>query len=114
LPLVPTGALTRLDVTALYCALAATFALCFKLASVALINDKLPKSRLQVIALFAILLSLLFGEAQIQFLKGSIYQETLLWAGAIAAAFVCCAVRGLIAQREFSPVLIAVRASLAS
>jgi hypothetical protein len=113
LPLVPTGALARLDVTALYCALAATIALCFKLASVALINDKLPKSRLQAIAFFAIILSLLFGGAQIQFLKGSIYQEPLLWAGAITAAFVYCAVRGVIAKREFSTGLIAAMASLA-
>jgi hypothetical protein len=37
----------RLDVTRLYCALAATLALCFKFTTVALINDKLPKSPLQ-------------------------------------------------------------------
>ena len=113
LPLLLTGALARLDVTRLYCALAATVALCFKLASVALINDKLPKSRLQAIAFFVIVLSLLLGGAQIQFLKGSIFQETIEWAGAIAAAFVYCAVRGLIAKREFSTGLIAVMASLA-
>jgi hypothetical protein len=112
-PLLLTDALARLDVTRLYCALAATVALCFKLASLALINDKLPKSRLQAIAFFVILLSLLLGGAQIQFLKGSIFQETILWAGAIAAAFVYCAVRGLIARREFSTGLIAVMAALA-
>jgi hypothetical protein len=44
LPLLPIDALMRLDVTRLYCALAATVALCFKLASVALINDKLPRA----------------------------------------------------------------------
>ena len=52
-------------------------ALCFKLASVVLINAKLPKSRLQAIAFFAIVLSLVFGGAQIQFLRGSIFQETI-------------------------------------
>jgi len=113
LPLLPIDALMRLDVTRLYCALAATVALCFKLASVALINDKLPKSRLQAIAFFVIVLSLLLGGAQIQFLRGSIYQETIEWAGAIAAAFVYCAVRGLIAERGFSTGLIAVMAALA-
>jgi hypothetical protein len=102
LPLLPTGALARLDVTRLYCALAATVALCFKLASVVLINDELPKSRLQAIAFFVLVLSLLLGGAQIQFLRGSIYQETIEWAGAISAAFIYCAVRGLIAKREFS------------
>jgi hypothetical protein len=113
LPLLLTGALTRLDVTRLYCALAATIALCSKLATVALINDKLPKSRLQAVGYFVIVLSLILAGAQIQFLKASIFQETILWAGAIAAAFVYCAVRGLIAKREFSTGLIAVMAGLA-
>jgi hypothetical protein len=113
LPLLPTGALARLDVTSLYCALAAMVALCFKLASVVLINDELPKSRLQAIAFFVLVLSLLLGGAQIQFLRGTIYQETIDWAGAISAAFIYCAVRGLIAKREFSTGLIAVMASLA-
>jgi hypothetical protein len=113
LPLLPTGALARLDVTRLYCGFATTVALCFKLASVVLINDKVPKSRPQSIAFFAIALSLFFGGAQIQFLKASIYHETILWAGAIAAAFIYCAVRGLIAKRNFSTGLVAVMASLA-
>jgi hypothetical protein len=113
LPLLPTGALGWLDVTAPYCAAAATVALCFKLASVALINDKLPKSRLQAIAFCALVLSLFLGGAQIQFLRATLYQETLEWAGAIAAAFIYCAVRGLIAKREFSTGSIAVMAALA-
>jgi hypothetical protein len=113
LPLLLTGALAWLDVTALYCALATTIALCFKLATVVLINDKLPKSRLQAVAFFVIVLSLVFGGAQIQFLRGTIYQEAIDWTSAIAAAFVYCAIRGLIAKREFSTGLIAVMASLA-
>jgi hypothetical protein len=113
LPLFPTGALVWLDVTAPYCAFAATIALCFKLASVALINDKLPKSRLQATTFWAIVLSLFLGGAQIQFLRATLYQETLEWAGAIAAAFLYCSVRGLIARREFSTGLIAAMATLA-
>ena len=96
--LLQAGALAWLDVTAPYCAFAATIALCFKLASVALINNELPKSRLQAIAFWAIVLSLFLGGAQIQFLRATLYQETLEWAGAIAAAFTYCAVRGLIAR----------------
>jgi hypothetical protein len=61
LPLLPTGALPWLDVTGLYCALAATVALGFKLASVVLINDNLPRSRLQAIAFFTTVLSLFLG-----------------------------------------------------
>jgi hypothetical protein len=113
LPLLPTGALARLDVTGLYCALAATVALCFKLASVGLINDNLPKSRLQVLAFLTIVLSLFLGGAQIQFLRGTVYVETLQWAGAISAAFIYCAVRGLIAKREFSTRLVVLMAILA-
>jgi hypothetical protein len=68
---------------------------------------------LQALAFFVIVLSLFLGGAQIQFLRGTVYLETLEWAGAISAAFVYCALRGLIATREFSTGLIAVMASLA-
>jgi hypothetical protein len=113
LPLLPTGTLAWLDVTGPFCALAATVALCFKLASAALINDQLPKDRVQALAFFVIVISLLLGGAQIQFLRGTLYQETLEWAGAISAGFIYCALRGLVAKREFSVGLIAVMASLA-
>src|SRR6516164_5351280 len=113
LPLLPIGVLAWLDVTGPYCALAATVALCFKLASVALINDQLPRNRLQATTFFVLVLSLLLGGAQIQFLRATLYQETLEWAGAISAAFIYCALRGLIAKREFSAGLIAVMAGLA-
>jgi len=113
LPLLPTGALARLDVTGPFCALAATTALCFKLASAVLINNQLPRSRLQVIVFSVVVLSLILGGAQIQFLRGTLYQETLEWAGAISAAFVYCALRGLIAMGAFSTGLIAAMASLA-
>ena len=113
LPLLPTGTLAWLDVTGPYCALAATVALCFKLASVVLINNQLPRNRLQATTFFVVVLSLLLGGAQIQFLRGTLYQETLEWAGAISAAFIYCALRGLVAKRKFSVGLIAGMASLA-
>jgi len=56
---------------------------------------------------------LFLGGAQIQFLRATLYQETLEWAGAITAAFTYCAVRGLVARREFSTGSIAVMATLA-
>jgi hypothetical protein len=113
LPLLAIGGLAWLDVTGPCCAIAATVALCFKLASAALINVQLPRSRLQATAFFVLVLSLLLGGAQIQFLRATLYQETLEWAGAISAAFIYCALRGLIAKREFSAGLIAVMAGLA-
>ena len=60
-----------------------------------------------------LVLSALFGGAQIQFLRSSIYQETIEWAGVLAAAFVYCSLRGLIRSRGFSTRLIAVMATLA-
>ncbi len=112
LPLYAVGNL-RYDVTRLYCALAATLGLGFQLASVAVISDELPKSRLRVITSIVLVLSLMFGGAQVQFLKSSIYQETIYWSSALASAFVYCALRGLIRQRAFSTRLTAVMATLA-
>jgi hypothetical protein len=45
------------------------------------------------------LLALLFGGAQIEFLKPSVYQEACLWAGALGACFVFLAIRGVLAGR---------------
>ena len=113
LPLLAGGNLARYDLTRLYCALAATLGLCFKLAGVALINDELPKSRLQAITFSVLVLSLVFGGAQIQFLRSSINQEIVEWAGVLAAAFVYCSLRGLIRSRGFSTRLIVAMATLA-
>ena len=72
-----------------------------------------PRVELQAIAFSVLVLSALFGGAQIQFLRSSIYQETIEWAGVLAAAFVYCSLRGLIRSRGFSTRLIAVMATLA-
>src|SRR5262249_2809360 len=48
---------------------------------------------------WALLFALLFGGAQIQFLKPSVYQEACLWAGALGACFVFLAMRGLLADK---------------
>jgi hypothetical protein len=113
LPLYAIDNLARYDVTRLYCTLAATLGLCFKLASVALIRDELSKSRLREITFIVLILSLVIGGSQVQFLKSMIFQETIYWAGALGAAFVYCALRGLIRTREFSTRLFAVMATLA-
>src|SRR5262249_10587326 len=42
----------------------------------------------------------------VQFLKPSIYQEVVCWAAAIAAAYVYCAVYGLVIRNEFSDPLV--------
>jgi hypothetical protein len=113
LPLLAFGDLGRVNITFLSCVVAVTVALGFKLASVVLISNRLPKSRLQIIAFVTLVVALLFGGAQIQFLKASIYQEVTGWAGAIAAAFSYFALRGLFTGRGYSPGLIASMATLA-
>ena len=113
LPLIAINALGSLDITRLACAFAVTVALSFKLASVLLIYEVLPKSRLRAIGFSLLVVSLLFSGAQIQFLKSSVYQEVVAWSGAIAAAFVYCGVRGLIKERQFSTGLVSAMATLA-
>jgi hypothetical protein len=46
---------------------------------------------------WALLLTLLFGGAQVEFLKPSVYQEACLWAGALGACFVFLTIRGVLA-----------------
>jgi hypothetical protein len=54
-----------------------------------------------VILYWALLLTVLFGGAQIEFLKPSVYQEACLWAGALGACFVFLAIRGVLAGKFF-------------
>src|SRR5665213_3042301 len=64
------------------------------------------RSRLVWLMLVAILAS----GPQIQFLRPSIYQETITWAGAFAAVFVFLVVRGWIEDKGFTPGLLALAA----
>ena len=48
---------------------------------------------------WALALSILFGGAQTQFLRPSMYQEVCLWAGFLAAIFVYFAIRGVAADK---------------
>ena len=102
LPLLAGGSVSQYDLTRLYCALAATLGLCFKLASVALINGELPKKLTPGDRLFRARAVGAIRRRSIQFLRSSIYQETIEWAGVLAAAFVYCSLRGLIRSRGFS------------
>ena len=58
--------------------------------------------------LVILVLALLVGGAQIQFLMASLWQEATLWAAALAAAFVYLVVSGYYSQRGFTAGLLAV------
>jgi hypothetical protein len=50
---------------------------------------------------------ILFGGAQIEFLRPTIFQEVAFWAGAFAAGFVYLVLRGLVGDEGFTPRLLA-------
>jgi hypothetical protein len=92
--LVPGG--LELDVTGLSCLVAVSIAAVVKLRTLHLVaGTGLPSATLGTVH-WTLALAILFSGAQIQFLRPSIYQEVCLWAGALAALFVCCAVADLV------------------
>jgi hypothetical protein len=81
------------DFTAFSCAIAATLAAIAKLATVRQARQVMgdaPYARRVTLFVVAIVI---FGGAQVQFLRPTIYEEPLHWASAIAAAFVLPAFR---------------------
>jgi hypothetical protein len=102
LPLIPLHRLATTDMTVLSCVVASSFAAyCEIQAAIAVYRT--IQAGLAARALFlAIVISAMLGGPQLQFLVPSIFQEVVAWAGAIAAAFVNCAVRGLVIDRAFS------------
>jgi hypothetical protein len=90
----------RLDVTCLSTLLAVTTAATVKFNTLRLVFRDVASSSTAVLY-WALLLAVLFGGAQIEFLKASVYQEACLWAGALGACFVFLGVRGLL-EGQFS------------
>jgi hypothetical protein len=100
--LIPIGALHSLDMTRFSCAAGAATAGCFKLGSLLQVYRRCKPSLSAKWLFWATALSVVFGGAQVSFLRPSVYQETIIWAGAMAAIFVYCAVRGIVTDRAFS------------
>jgi hypothetical protein len=81
------------DFTVISCTIAATLAAIVKLATVRRARQVMgdaPYARRVTLLAMAIVI---FGGAQVQFLRSAIYEEPLHWAAAIAAAFVLLAFR---------------------
>ncbi len=96
LPLLPFPALAHLDITRLSCLFAVCLGGWFQLRAVLLVRDTSPAGPRRDWLTAALIVCILLGGQQIQFLRASIYQEIVDWANALAMGFVFLATRGLI------------------
>ena len=102
IPLVLVPSLAKLDVTWLSCLLATWIGAWFQLKTVLLARDAVPPGESRDWLCVALCLAILFGGQQIQFLRPSVYQEVIGWAGAEAAVVVWLTARGLLTPIGFS------------
>ncbi len=97
LPLMFLPRFHMMDFTAISCAIAAAIAATAKLAAVlqagGAMGDATYKRRVLLFAMAIVI----FGGSQVQFLRPSVYQESVYWAAALAAGFVLLAFRWCIA-----------------
>lgn len=101
LPLMAFPGFAFTDYTRIACLAAVVIMAAFNLLSLATVwRARGRPERQDLLVLFA--LAILLGGPQIQFLRPSIFQEVILWAGALAAGFVCFALRGYYSERGFS------------
>ena len=101
-----------IDVTRLSCFLAVSLAAYAKLRTLHLLFLSSPASAARNILYLTFAFSILFAGPQIEFLRPVLFQEVCLWAGALAAIFVYCAVRGILHGR-FTALLLCEMAFLA-
>jgi hypothetical protein len=102
LPLLSVTGFPYIDFTRISCVAAVAVMAGFKLLSLETVwRARGTPERRDLLTLFA--LAILLGGAQIQFLRPSIFQEVILWAGALSAAFVFFVLRGIYSERGFSP-----------
>ena len=101
LPLLLTGGLAHTDITWISCLTAVCLGGFYQLRAVLLVRDSvLPGQRSDWLC-GALIACILFGGQQVQFLRPTIYQEVIHWAGALSMIFVFLAVRGLVGGRGF-------------
>jgi hypothetical protein len=86
---------SRLSCLAAVCVMAAS-----KLASLLTVWQAVGR-RDRSILLVLLAMAVLLGGAQIQFLRGMLYQEVVLWAAALASTFVYLVVHGCYTERGF-------------
>jgi hypothetical protein len=97
--LVPFVDLAYDDPTRLSCLLAVLLALLCKLAAFCTVYRYAIGDIRSALPFWPPLLILAFSGAQIMFLRPSFYEEPILWAGALSAAFTAYTLRGLLSDR---------------
>ena len=112
LPLWVTGKLRAVDMTVLSCVLAATVAVFFKASTLGMLH-KVSSSRSSRPWIVVGAVAIVFSGPQLQFLRPTIYQEVVSWAAAFGAAYVFCALYGLIVRRDFPLSLLVIMSTLA-
>lgn len=95
----------QIDFTRLCCLIAVATMASFKLLSARLMWQRAGERRAPAL-LPLMTVVVLFGGAQIQFLRPVIFQEVELWASAFAAGFVYLVLRGLGRDEGFTPKLL--------
>jgi hypothetical protein len=105
------GGLTT-DVTRLSCLIAICLAGAMKLRAALFVRRYSQPGAVSEWAFALLAIYIVLGGAQVGYLKATIYQEVVFWAAALGAAFVYCAVKGIILAR-FTPGLLSSMALLA-
>jgi hypothetical protein len=100
------------DVTRLSCLIAICLAGAMKLRAALFVRRYCQPSPVAEWAFALVAIYIVLGGAQVSYLRATIYQEVILWAAALGAAFVYCAVKGIILAR-FAPGLLSWMALLA-
>jgi len=100
--LVPIPGWRMIDVTALSCVVAATLSGVLKISAILEVRRHVPSSAFATTMVAALIVSVLFGGSNVQYLRASVYQEVVFWAAAFASAFVLFSVRGLLRNEGFS------------
>jgi hypothetical protein len=95
----------QIDFTRLACLVAVSLMALFKVLTARMMWRE-ARGRAALMLLLAMTALIVFAGPQIQFLRPSIYQEVVLWAGAFAAGFVYLLLRGLCRHDGFTPKLL--------
>jgi hypothetical protein len=89
----------ELDVTRLSCLVAVSLAGAMTLRTALFVRRYCSPAPASDAAFTMFTTYVVFGGAQVGYLEATIYQEVVFWAAAIGAAFVYCAVKGLLLNR---------------
>jgi hypothetical protein len=99
-------------VTRLSCLIAICLAGAMKLRTALFVRRYCQPNPISEWAFALLVIYIVLGGAQVGYLRVTIYQEVMLWAAALGAAFVYCAVKGLILAR-FTPAILSCMSLLA-